>query len=192
MLFRSPDGRPWLEFYRQASGYLLRFPGLADFDVPGGSGPVSCHPAPEVTEDTTTHLFLNQVSPLLASSRGALVFHASVVDCRGSAIAFVGESGRGKSTLAARFATSGYGFLSDDGLAVAGTDGGFFALPGHPSLRLWDDSQAALMREGGTTVLPVQYTEKSRFVATDELLFCNQPRRLRRAYFLAEIGRAHV
>ncbi len=61
---------------------------------------------------------------------------------------FLGESGRGKSTLAASFATSYFRFLTDDGqrLKPTSSDGNTYrALPSHPSIRLWADSQQALM-----------------------------------------------
>ena len=31
--FRFDDGTVWTEFFRLDNGYLLRFPGLADFEV---------------------------------------------------------------------------------------------------------------------------------------------------------------
>ena len=33
--FEFPDGTVWTEFYRAGLDYLLRFPGLADFEVSG-------------------------------------------------------------------------------------------------------------------------------------------------------------
>ena len=181
-----PDGTRWLLFYRTGSGYLLRFPDLADFEIAADSLSVTCHPAPEVNEETSRHLYLNQVLPLVMSKQGKLVFHASAVDIAGVAVAFVGESGRGKSTLAARFAHAGFGFLSDDGLVIDAHDDGFLALPGHPSLRLWKDSEEAIVAGGIRMALPVQYTDKGRFLAGPAMAYCRQPRPLRRVYFLGD------
>jgi hypothetical protein len=116
-----PDGALWAQFYRADTGYLLRFPGLADFASTGLE--VTAWPAPGISGQTVEHLYLNQVLPLALSMQGKLVFHASAVEIGDGAIAFMGESGKGKSTLAASFATSGYRFLTDDGLIVeAGND----------------------------------------------------------------------
>ena len=180
------DGVLWTEFHRADGGYLLRFPLLADFFVSADAFTVTCFPAPEVPEVTARHVYLNQVLPLVLSKLGKLVFHASAVAIGSGAVAFVGESGRGKSTLAASFAVSGCGFLTDDGLVVEARGEGFEALPSHPSIRLWDDSEAALIPPAARREPPVHYTSKARFLADDELAFCDEPRPLRRVYFLGD------
>jgi hypothetical protein len=62
-------------------------------------------------------------------------------------VAFLGESGRGKSTLAASFATEGTRFLTDDGLLLEWVGGHCMIVPSHPSIRLWEDSQEALISD---------------------------------------------
>lgn len=181
-----PDGKPWTRFYRIGTGYLLRFPELADYEVAGADLAVSCHPAPGVTEPTSRHLYLNQVLPLVLSRQGKLVFHASCVEVAGRATVFVAESGGGKSTLAASFAAGGYRFLTDDGLVLEKAGGGFQVLPSHPSIRLWEDSQEALLAAKAAAAPPVQYTTKARFVAGEDFAFCDEPRPLARAYFLGD------
>jgi hypothetical protein len=181
-----PHGVLWTEFHRTESGYLLRFPGLADYLVSAAGDQVVCHPAPGVSEETTRHLYLNQVLPLALSRLGKLVFHASAVDLGGEALVFAGESGRGKSTLAASFATSGYPFLTDDGLLMEEIDGGYQVLPSHPSIRLWEDSQEALVHPETPTADPVPFTSKTRFLAGGDIPHCAEPRRLRHVYFLGE------
>ena len=127
-----PDGTLWTQFYRTEAGYLLRFPGLADFDVSADALGVTCHPAPGASEATSQHLYLNQVLPLVLSKRGKLVFHASAVEVAGGAVAFVAESGRGKSTLAASFAINGCRFLTDDGLVLEDCGAGYQVSPAIP------------------------------------------------------------
>jgi len=186
-----PDGERWTQFFRTDAGYVLRFPELADFEISGVALAVTCRPAPDVTADTCEHLYLNQVLPLVLSKQGKLVFHASAVEVAGAAAAFLAESGRGKSTLAASFATAGYRFLTDDGLVVEAGGNGFSALPSHPSIRLWEDSQRALVAATTATTPPVQYTDKVRFLAGNGIAFCQEPRPLKRAYFLGD-GHARV
>ncbi|MEZ5577322.1 MAG: hypothetical protein R3F44_17530 [Candidatus Competibacteraceae bacterium] len=178
-----PDGTLWT-FYRMSDGYLLRFPDLADFRVSADALHVTGFPVPEVSDATVQHLYLNQVLPLVLSKQGKLVFHASAVEVAGGALAFAAESGRGKSTLAASFAVSGFRFLTDDGLVVEPTADGHRILPSHPSIRLWEDSEAALIAPGVRTAPALPFTPKSRFLAGDEIRFCDQPRPLRRVYFL--------
>lgn len=180
------DGTLWTGFYRVGDGYLLRFPGLADFSVSSDGRSVSAWPVPGVSSQTVEHLYLNQALPLALSRRFELVLHASAVEIEDSVVAFLGFSGRGKSTLAASFATSGHRFLTDDGLQLQAAAGGYRALPGHPSIRLWDDSRQALIPETAQAAPPVDYTPKARLLAGDEAAFCNLPRALRGVYFLGE------
>ena len=189
-VWRQPEGNAWMQFYRTDAGYLLRFPGLADFQIAGHEFAVTCRPAPGVQEETSKHLFLNQVLPLVLSKRGKLVFHASAVEVKTVAAAFVADSGRGKSTLAASFASAGFRFLCDDGLVLEEQGNDYQAMPSHPSIRLWQDSQDALVGAGVQSALPVQYTTKARILSGDGVAFCAQPRALKRVYFLGD-GSAH-
>jgi hypothetical protein len=181
-----PNGTPWTEFYRIDNGYVLRFPGLADFEVSADALEVVCFPASKISIATAEHLYLNQVLPLVLGKRGKLVFHASAVEIGSEAVAFVAVSGRGKSTLAASFATNGFRFLTDDGLVLERDDQGFVVQPSHPSIRLWEDSREALLPT--TTKTPaLDYTYKARFFqADDDSVFCNKPRPLRKVYFLGD------
>jgi hypothetical protein len=63
--------------------------------------------------------------------------HATVVVVNGRAVAFLGESGFGKSSLAACFLEAGYGLLTDDLLLVRETHGRALAYPGPPRIKLF-------------------------------------------------------
>jgi len=183
-----PDGTLWARFYRTGGRYLLRFPELADFTVLADGHQVSARPAPGVSQQTIEHLYQNQVLPLALSRQFKLMLHASAIEIEDFAVAFLGEAGRGKSTLAASFSTRGYRFLTDDGLQLEKDEAGYLIQPSHPSIRLWEDSSIALMPETARAAPPVDYTPKSRFLADDEVTFCNEPRPLRALYFLGEGG----
>ena len=181
-----PDGTVWTEFCRIPSGYLLRFPDLADYTVSGDGKRVSCRPVPGVSDETIRHLYLNQVLPLALSRLGKLVLHASAVNVGGRAAVFMAESGRGKSTLAASFAINGCAFLTDDGLVLEETGNGYDVLPSHPSIRLWEDSQSALVPPGAPELPRLSYTPKARFLAGDHIAYCAEPRPLHRVYVLGQ------
>lgn len=179
-----PDGRPWAFFHRDAPGYLLRFPDLADFQVSDDGQQVLGWAVPTVGPATVEHLYLNQVLPLALGRQGKLVLHASAIDLGGAGVAFIGESGRGKSTLAASFATSGTRFLSDDGLQLQLEGQELMAIPSHPSIRLWEDSQTALVGDTGRLAPGVEYTPKARLLAGPGLAHGDHPVALRATYFL--------
>ncbi len=178
------DGRVWLAFHRLSGAYLLRFPGLADFEVALDGREVECRPVPECREAVVRHLYQNQVWPLALSRQGRLMFHGSAVDLGGVAVAFLGPSHRGKSTLAASFSLEGHPILTDDGLWIERGEEGPVAQPGFPSLGLWDDSSAALglagRPEAGCAGLP----PKLRFAAEGQVRHSPHPRRLARMFFL--------
>ncbi len=181
-----PNGTLWTRFYRTGSGYLLRFPNLADFTVSSDGKQVEAYPAQGVSQQTVEHLYLNQVLPLALSRQYKLVLHAAAVEIENFAVALLGFSGRGKSTLAASFATGGYRFLTDDGLQLEKHGDTYCAKSSHPSIRLWDDSRNAVIPESVEASPPVDYTPKGRLLAGDEVPHCNVMRPVRCIYFLGE------
>lgn len=176
----------WAFFYRISDCFLLRFPGLADFQISFDGVSVFGYPVPTINEDTVKYLYLNQVLPLALSRQGKLVFHGSAVQTPFGVTAFLGESGRGKSTMAASFASSGCRFLTDDCLLLEKLDGGFCVQPSHPSIRLWDDSREALVHASAPLAPPVQHTPKARILSDDVLAFCDVAQPLRNIYFLGD------
>jgi len=181
-----PDGTPASEVYRVESGYLLRFPGLADFEISADGLAVRCRPTPETSDATSRHLYINQVLPLVLGRLGKMVFHASAVESAAGALAFVAESSRGKSTLAASFATAGSPLLTDESVVLDEDASGYWVAPGHPSVRLWDDSEQALMVSRVEAAPPLPFTSKRRLLAGSELAFSDRPTPLRRMYFLGD------
>jgi len=181
----SPDGNLFAELFRpETSHYVMRFPEVADFHFSILRPEVAVYPIPEAAHDTIIHLYLNQVRPLLLSAHGQLVLHAGAVKIAGSAVALVGPSGRGKSTLCASFASSGTPFLTDDGLVLEPQDGRYIAHPNVPTVRLWGDSLSAILGGQHTEVLPISYNSKTRLLASAALLHAERPSHLSCLFFL--------
>lgn len=181
----APGEAPWCEFYREERSYRMRFPGLADFKI-RSAGATECYPTPGVTDATLRHLHLNQVVPAILSLQGRAVYHGSCVDMGGSALAFLGMSGRGKSTLVTYLCLHGGRLITDDALELEWDKDRPHAVPSHPSVRLWDDSRDALLPEDATTTLPPSFTTKERFAAENLFPLASLPVVLRRAYFLGD------
>lgn len=183
-----PDGTLWLVHYRRRSGFLLRFPGLADFAINRAATAVSCVPAPDTTVATVEHLFLNQIVPMALSQQGRLVLHGSAVNCSSRALAFLGDSGQGKSTLAGHFASHGMPFLTDDGLFIDQLGDRARVVPGHRSIRLWADSEQSLLPSGSKKADEVQFTSKARFHADGVFVHCGDAINLQCIYVLRNSG----
>jgi len=181
-----PGGELWAVFYRQNGHYLVRLIDLADFLLTEDGTSVTVYPVPGVSDETIEHLYRNVITPLALSRQHKLVLHGSAVAVDDHAIAFIGESGRGKSTLAAEFATSGYSFLTDDGLQIEAAEDTFLVHPSHPSIRLWDDSRKALIPEETEIAPQIDYTPKARLLADERVAFCKEARQLKYLYFLGE------
>jgi energy-coupling factor transporter ATP-binding protein EcfA2 len=182
----------WTEFYRLGTGYLLRFPGLADFEVSTDGTVVVARPAAGTDAATIEHLYLNQLVPLALSRQGRPAFHASVVSVPGGCIAFLGASGMGKSTLAASFALSGAAFLTDDALIVDDSGTEILAMPSHASLRLWEDSVEALVGPDTVRAGGVSFSDKARLLAGPGLAHGAAPLPLQAAYLLERTEPAEI
>ncbi len=188
------DGIVWTSLHRLGSVYLVRFPGLADFEVSPDGHSVSAYGVPGIARETVHHLYLNQVLPLALSRQHRMVLHGSAVEVGDDAIAFIGPSGRGKSTLAASFSISGHRFLTDDGLILSEEGDGYRVQSGHPSIRLWSDSQQALIPDSVSVAPAVDHTPKARLLAGGEIAFSPDPLPLRCIYVLgnADVDRALI
>jgi len=170
-----PSGEVWLAFARRPYGYLLRFPNYADYEVDRAAATVVCRPLPGVNDETIQHLFLDQVLPLVLSTHGQVLLHASAVVTPAGIAAFAGEAGMGKSTLATSFAASGYSLVTDDCLHLDLSGEQPVGIPGYPGLRLWDSSINQLFAEEPPLSEVAHYSEKKRLAVRDaNLPFCDR------------------
>jgi hypothetical protein len=152
----------WCE--RRLDDYLYVFPGFASFLVTKG-GNITCLPHDDCTKQMLRHLLLNQIIPRYLATSGALVLHASAVTLpNGQSVAFLGNSGFGKSTLASSFHRNGAQLISDDCILVDPGENGVTAIGGLSGIRLFPDSMNAVFHEtsGFTTYTP--YTEKQQLI----------------------------
>jgi len=137
--------------------------------------------------DHVVRLFL--LGPALAAlqhQRERLLLHASSVAIAGGAVAFAGESGFGKSTLAAAFHRRGYEVLSDDVTPVVIGDE-IDALPGYPQLKLHPRTATRLLRQDRAARPLHPLDERFGFPLAARVDGGARP--LRRIYLLAEGAR---
>ncbi len=93
-------------------------------------------------EDAEIRVFvLGVLMSILLRQRGLYVLHASGLSKDGRAIAFVGDSGWGKSTLAGYFVKQGYQILNDDVLAVDLSTEPVQVIPGHPQIKFRPEAE---------------------------------------------------
>ena len=140
----ATDGKDWLRIGRDAQGYRLQFPGLAEFAVSRDGRRVLASIG-DTSHETFRHLLLDQVMPLVLSHQGWCVLHAAAVAGATGGVAFLGSTGHGKSTMAASLASTGLAAITDDTLIL--TEGSTGVVTGHPayeSIRMWPETAQAL------------------------------------------------
>lgn len=166
--WRSSPTTTEISLARQRGSFLLRFPALADFAIREDGAQISAWPEAGCTEETLRHLLLDQVLPRVLAHRGSLVLHAGAVSIGGRGVAFLGETGAGKSTLTASFHDAGHPVLSDDGLVLEQQGGTVQVLPTYPSVRLWPESVAGVYPEAPEVAPMAHYSAKRRLVLASE------------------------
>lgn len=113
-------------------------------------------PDPAADMDFVQAILSGELMAALLRQRGFLVLHAACVGREGKAIAFLGDSGWGKSTTAMHFARQGYRLLCDDVLAIDVNSHPPQALPGPTRVKLAPDAGGVLVDD--YDVLPEAYT----------------------------------
>ena len=141
---RHPDGAVSFQIERSAAGYriwgpeygtsLLFADGGRLWGAPGSGGMAAWQ-----------RMLVAQALPFAAVLRGLEVLHASAVEVDGGAVAFVGRSGAGKTSLALALCRRGAAFLSDDVLALERVGEELVGHPGTPVAGI-DHAEAERLR----------------------------------------------
>lgn len=118
---------------------LIRIGGVARYLLRAGSAVVVA-PEDGASEDEVRAFLLTVVFGALLHQRDELVLHGSAVAIGGRAVAFLGFSGLGKSTLAAGFRRRGYPVLTDDLCVVRRLGEAWSVPPSFPHMKLWLDA----------------------------------------------------
>jgi hypothetical protein len=182
----QPGGETWLMIGKLGGDYLLRFADLSDFVIANEMRSIHCFPLEGVPLETISHLLLNHVIPLVLNQRGKVVLHAGAVVLPQGAVAFMGRSGRGKSTLTAALAQRGYPLLTDDGLLLEERGGRLIVIPSYPGLRLWPEMAELFFNSAPQAPAVAHYSEKKLLkLQNTQLPFTSAPVPLRRVYLLA-------
>ena len=128
---------------RQGIG-LLKYPELGSFLIEGGER-ITAAVLPEANLVHLTGVLAGTCVAAVLYQRGGLCMHASSVAWKGRAYLIMGPSGAGKSTTASALLVRGCEFVSDDVTVVSrGVDGGYYATPSFPAVKLREDSHGEL------------------------------------------------
>lgn len=139
-------------------------------------------PLPGIEAGKVRGILLGMLMAALLRQRGILSLHACCVARDGRAVAFVGDTGWGKSTLADVFHRHGYAVLNDDVLGLDTAARPVTALPGYPQIKLRPNPNAEAHRDFGA--LPALYEGSRRRVYQARRDFPSAPIPLAKVYLL--------
>lgn len=133
----APDREAWMQHARLSDGSTyVRWEDLFHFLVPGDGRRIIYGRLGQASEESIQTYLLGQVLSYALTKQGHETLHATVVVIDSRAVGFMGESGMGKSTLAAAFLKTGATLLTDDLLRLAPLGAGYVAYPGPPRIKL--------------------------------------------------------
>jgi hypothetical protein len=167
------DGRRVYSFRRDGDRVVLRYPHLCEFVGDRTLSTITVALDPGADRRILGVIAGGNLLAVHLMLRREFVLHASAVRHDGRAVAFVGVSGMGKSTLAAAYCAAGAALVTDDVMRIEfGPDGAVRVHPGatetrlRPSAReLADSSPPETVRETADGRLAV----RSRHLVPDAL-----------------------
>ncbi|HIK29959.1 MAG TPA: serine kinase [Oscillatoriales cyanobacterium M59_W2019_021] len=131
------------EIDNHPTSFLGKVDGAGLFLIRNGNE-IIVDPEPGVEEALIRPLLLGPIMCILLRQRGMLVLHGSSVVIGDEAIAFIGHSGWGKSTLADSFHAKGYPLLTDDVMALRMDRTQPIVFPSFPQVKLWPDAAKSI------------------------------------------------
>lgn len=155
---RTPDGAVNFQIERIRGGHLLWGPRYGAHLLSGDARALQSFPGSQSGREWQ-RLLVAQALPLAALLRGLEVLHAGAVVLDGEAVALLGPSGAGKTSVALELCRLDAKLLADDVLAVQTHAGRLHAHPGTPVAAIDRDELArararATAAEGSTSAPP--------------------------------------
>ncbi|QUL37655.1 hypothetical protein [Erythrobacter sp. JK5] len=143
--------------------HLVIFEGVAAFriDLPDKSVTI-CDVAADTSSAALEHLLFDQIAPRILEASGELVIHASAVEIAGRLAVFLGETGAGKSTLAASLDRVGHRLIGDDAITITQRGDEFCGKSVYPSLRLFPEAITAVLGTDVESAPMAHYSTKQR------------------------------
>ena len=161
-----------------------RWEGVGEFLISPNGLQICCRPFDGAKMESFQVYMLGQALSFALVKCGFEPIHATVMDIHGEAVVFLGDSGFGKSTLAASFISAGYPVLTDDLLILRITDDGVLAYPGPARIKLFPEIARRFLGDAATGVRMNPDTEKL-IIPLDSKQSCSYPLPVRVIYSLA-------
>ena len=113
---------------------------------------IACRPFRQTASESFHVYLLGQALSFALVKSGFEPLHATAVEVEDRAVAFLGDCGFGKSTLAAAFLQAGHRLLTDDLLLARTTTRGILAYPGPARIKLFPQIACKFLGAGSSGV----------------------------------------
>jgi hypothetical protein len=162
------DPAAWYQHAHLPDGSTyVRWEGLFEFLVSADGHQITCGWSGAASKESFQVYALGQALSFALVKRGLEPLHSTSVVINGGAVAFLGSSGFGKSSLAASFLGAGYRLLTDDLLLLRENGAGFCGYPGPSRIKLFPSVARAFLKanlggvpmNNGTTKLVIPLFE---------------------------------
>jgi hypothetical protein len=127
-------------------------PDVGEFLISKDGRSITCYRFPQASPESFHVYLLGQALSFALVKNGIEPLHATVVVIQGKAVAFLGDCGFGKSTLAAEFLRAGDRLLTDDLLVLRATGRRMLAYPGPPRIKLFPELARRFLADEATGV----------------------------------------
>lgn len=173
--------------YVDETGTWWWFDSAATVHVSADARLVSVLPEPGADDRTLSMILTGPLAAFVMYRLGQPTLHASAVATPHGAVAFLGASGYGKSTMAAAFANRlEMPLLADDLMPLRSEQDGIYVRPSLPVMKLWATSveNALGFRASGLPNVTAYWDKKFVRLDDDGGLMAHAPARLRAMYVL--------
>jgi hypothetical protein len=186
---RSPFSAFYFSQMPDGSSYV-RWDDVGEVLISKNGELITCRPFPQ-TESESFHVYLlGQALSFALVNKGFEPVHASAVAVGDQAIAFLGDCGLGKSTLAAAFLQAGHRLLADDLLILQTTARGIVAFPGPARIKLFSKVARKFLADASSGV-PLNPKTHKQIIPLNNSQVCSEAMPLGTIYVLASPSKAH-
>jgi hypothetical protein len=175
----------WFHHRQLPNGSLyLRWADLFDFLLSVDGREIAARPLSRSSPEAFHAYLLGQVLSFALIKQGLDPLHATVVVVNGEAVAFLGDCGYGKSSLAAAFLDSGHRLLTDDLLVLRRERGRYEAHPGAPRIKVFPEIAREFLA-ARSAATPISHLSPKLIIPLDRTQVAMRAAPLKAVYLLA-------
>lgn len=164
----------WTARWRQDDGEWLWYRDIATFHIPPGESRVDVYTAKDAQDPRIPILLLSHLPTLLLRREHVFCLHASAVELKCGAAAFIGTHGRGKSSMAASLLRLGATLITDDILPLTTEGEVVWGEPSVPIMKVWGDTEMGALGIDGRLPRVTPDVDKKLLVVEGPYRFANQ------------------